>query len=218
MKAEININLIRVFTKPDWGKYVLCIKFFFYIFTGQTNRKYMSSNREKKLNKSDVRMGIWKFILSFAVLSVVSFMCLFFFFKSYDIQREGISREAEAYKELMGRSDVLRNLVDEIYDKMIQLNINKVENDVFLRTSIMDNVRDAKNIMGKDSTQNFKHYAVLMKQIEPMMTLKAQIIEVEYKKKTVKRDLDDCMGKINRANSELRKDPTRNFTGSRRRR
>ncbi|WP_238555546.1 type VI secretion system TssO [Chryseobacterium sp. P1-3] len=145
-------------------------------------------------------------------------MCLFFFFKSYDIQREGISREAEAYKELMGRSDVLRNLVDEIYDKMIQLNINKVENDVFLRTSIMDNVRDAKNIMGKDSTQNFKHYAVLMKQIEPMMTLKAQIIEVEYKKKTVKRDLDDCMGKINRANSELRKDPTRNFTGSRRRR
>ncbi|AKK73360.1 type VI secretion system TssO [Chryseobacterium gallinarum] len=178
----------------------------------------MSSNREKKLNKSDVRMGIWKFILSFAVLSVVSFMCLFFFFKSYDIQREGISREAEAYKELMGRSDVLRNLVDEIYDKMIQLNINKVENDVFLRTSIMDNVRDAKNIMGKDSTQNFKHYAVLMKQIEPMMTLKAQIIEVEYKKKTVKRDLDDCMGKINRANSELRKDPTRNFTGSRRRR
>ncbi|MDW9382747.1 type VI secretion system TssO [Chryseobacterium sp. JV558] len=178
----------------------------------------MSSNREKKLNKSDVRIGIWKFILSFVVLSVVTFTCLFLFFKSYDIQREGISREAEAYKELMLRSDVLKDHIDEIYDKMNQLSINKVENDVFLRTSIMDNVRDAKNIMGKDSAQSFKHYAVLMKQIVPMMTLKAKIIEVEYKKKTVLRDLDECMGKIKVTNNELRKDPTRNFTGSKRRR
>jgi hypothetical protein len=178
----------------------------------------MSSNREKKLNKSDVRIGIWKFILSFAVLAVISFACLFLFFKSYDMQREGISREAEAYKELMLRSDVLKNHVDEIYDKMTQLSLNKVDNEVFLRTSIMDNVRDAKNIMGKDSIQNFKHYAVLMKQIEPMMALKAKIIEVEYRKKLAKRDLEDCMGKVDRANSELRKDPTRNFTGSKRRR
>lgn len=151
----------------------------------------MSSNREKKLNRSDVRTGIWKFILSFVVLSAVSFTCLFLFFKSYDIQREGISREAEAYKELMLRSDVLKDHIDDIYDKMNQLSINKVENEVFLRTSIMDNVRDAKNIMGKDSVQSFKHYAVLMKQIVPMMNLKARIIEVEYQKKTVLRDLDE---------------------------
>ncbi|UKB84990.1 type VI secretion system transmembrane protein TssO [Chryseobacterium sp. MEBOG06] len=177
----------------------------------------MSSNREKKLNKSDVRIGIWKFILSFAVLSVVSFACLFLFFKSYDIQREGISREAEAYKELMRRSDVLKNHVDDIYDKMNQLSVNKVENEVFLRTSIMDNVRDAKNIMNKDSSQNFKHYAVLMKQIEPMMSLKAKIIEVEYNKRIVLRDLEECMNKTKVTNNELRKDPTRNFTGSKRR-
>lgn len=177
----------------------------------------MSSNREKKLNKSDVRIGIWKFILSFAVLSVVSFTCLFLFFKSYDIQREGISREAEAYKELMRRSDVLKNHVDDIYDKMNQLSVNKVENEVFLRTSIMDNVRDAKNIMNKDSSQNFKHYAVLMKQIEPMMSLKAKIIEVEYNKRIVLRDLEECMNKTKVTNNELRKDPTRNFTGSKRR-
>lgn len=177
----------------------------------------MSSNREKKLNKSDVRIGIWKFILSFAVLSVVSFICLFFFFKSYDIQREGISREAEAYKQLMGRSDALKTHVDDIYDRMTQLDANKVENEVFLRTNIMDNVSDAKNIMGKDSTGNFKHYAVLMKQIGPMIALKAKIMEVEYKKKTVLRDLENCIGKVDKANSQLRKDPTRNFTGSRRR-
>ncbi|MGU3373609.1 type VI secretion system TssO [Chryseobacterium sp. M5A1_1a] len=177
----------------------------------------MSSNREKKLNKSDVRTGIWKFILSFAVLSVVSFSCLYLFFKSYDIQREGISREAENYKELMRRSDLLKTHIDNIYERMTQLDMNKVENDVFLRTNIMDNVRDAKNIMGKDSTGNFKHYAVLMKQIEPMINLKTKIIGVEYKKKTVLRDLEECMGKVGRANSELRKDPTRNFTGGKRR-
>ncbi|MGE8434486.1 MULTISPECIES: type VI secretion system TssO [Chryseobacterium] len=169
------------------------------------------------MNKSDVRTGIWKFILSFAVLSVVSFGCLYLFFKSYDIQREGISREAENYMELMRRSDLLKTHVDNIYDRMTQLDMNKVQNDVFLRTNIMDNVRDAKNIMGKDSTGNFKHYAVLMKQIEPMINLKTKIIGVEYKKKTVLRDLEECMGKVGRANNELRKDYTRNFTGGKRR-
>ncbi|WP_228448478.1 MULTISPECIES: type VI secretion system TssO [unclassified Chryseobacterium] len=169
------------------------------------------------MNKSDVRMGIWKFILSFAVLSMVSFSCLYLFFKSYDIQREGISREAEAYKELMRRSDLLKSSVDDIYEKMTQLDMNKVQNDAFLRTSIMDNVGSVKSIMGKDSTQSFKHYAALMKQIGPMITLKTNIIGVEYKKKTVLRDLDECMGKVSRANNELRKDPTRNFTGGRRR-
>lgn len=217
MKEKININLNRDFTKPGQGKYVLCIKNFFYTFTGQTNRKHMSSNREKKLNKSDVRTGIWKFILSFVVLSMVSFSCLYLFFKSYDIQREGISREAEAYKELMRRSDLLKLSVDDIYEKMTQLDMNKVKNEAFLRTNIMDNVGSVKSVMGKDSITNFRHYAALMKQIGPMLALKTKISGVDSKKKTVLRDLDECMGKINRANNELRKDPTRNFTGGRRR-
>ncbi|MGG5210046.1 type VI secretion system TssO [Chryseobacterium sp. MIQD13] len=176
----------------------------------------MSSNREKKLNKSDVRAGIWKFILSFVILSMVSFLCLFLFFKSYNMQREGIVRDADAYKELMMRGDVLRAHVDKIYDQMNQLNINKVENDVFLKTRIMDDVREVKNIMGKDSVDNFKHYAVLMKQIVPMLNLKADIMGVEYNKKIVLRDLEECMGKVGKANTQLRKDPTRNFTGGRR--
>ncbi|SHF23966.1 hypothetical protein SAMN02787073_1766 [Chryseobacterium vrystaatense] len=214
MKVEIKLRLIRVFTNLDWGKYVLYIKFFFYIFTGQTNRKYMSSNREKKLNKSDVRIGIWKFILSFAVLSVVSFLCLLLFFKSYTIQREGIAREADAYKELMRRSDALRDQVENIYENMEHYDISKVQNDVFLRTSIMDDVANAKNIMGKDSVDNFKHYAVLMKQIGAMLKLKGDIMEVEYKKKIVLRDLEECISKVDRANNQLKKDPTRHFTGS----
>ncbi|KFF27148.1 type VI secretion system TssO [Chryseobacterium vrystaatense] len=174
----------------------------------------MSSNREKKLNKSDVRIGIWKFILSFAVLSVVSFLCLLLFFKSYTIQREGIAREADAYKELMRRSDALRDQVENIYENMEHYDISKVQNDVFLRTSIMDDVANAKNIMGKDSVDNFKHYAVLMKQIGAMLKLKGDIMEVEYKKKIVLRDLEECISKVDRANNQLKKDPTRHFTGS----
>ncbi|MBL1223116.1 type VI secretion system transmembrane protein TssO [Chryseobacterium sp. L7] len=177
----------------------------------------MSSSREKKLNKSDVRAGIWKFILSFAVLSVVSFMCLFLFFKSYSIQREGITKDADAYRDLMVRGDVLRAQVEKIYERMNQYNINKVENEVFLKTSIMDDINDAKLIMGKDSADNFKHYAILLKQIGPMLTLKNDIAGVEYRKRGVLRDLDDCMSKVQRANGQLRKDPTRNFTGGRRR-
>lgn len=100
---------------------------------------------------------------------------------------------------------------------MNQLNLDKVQNGAFLRTRIMDDVNEVKNIMGKDSADNFKHYAVLMKQIGPMLKLKDDIIEVEYKKKMVLRDLAECIGKVDRANNQLKKDPTRNFTGGRRR-
>lgn len=178
----------------------------------------MSSNREKKLNKSDVRLGIWKFVLSFVALSGVSFICVFFFFKSYDLQREGIKKQADDYRELLTRSDLLKTHVDSILYRMDQLDINKVANDNFLRNYIMDNVRDAKNIMGKDSADNFKHYSILMKQIEPMLALKNQIIDVSYKEQVALRDLSECQGKIGIVNKELRTDPTRKFTGGRRRR
>ncbi|MEN4760025.1 MULTISPECIES: type VI secretion system TssO [unclassified Chryseobacterium] len=178
----------------------------------------MSSNREKKLNKSDVRAGIWKFVLSFIALSAVSFMAVFFFFKSYDLQRKGIQKEVDEYKNLLSRNELLKIQIDSIHYRMTLLDINKVENDIFLRNYIMDNVRDAKNIMGADSAKNFKHYSVLLKHLEPMLALKTQIINISNKEQTALRDLNECMGKVVRVNSELRVDPTRKFTGSRKRR
>lgn len=178
----------------------------------------MSSNREKKLNTSDVRIGIWKFVLSFIVLSGVSFICVFFFFKSYDIQRVGIKKEADNYHELLTRSDALRIQVDSILYRMDQLDINRVDNDILLRNYIIDNVRDAKNIMGKDSADNFKHYSILMKQIAPMLALKNQIVIVSNKEQIALRDLSECRGKVGMANHALQVDPTRKFSGSRRRR
>ncbi|MFY7814896.1 type VI secretion system TssO [Chryseobacterium taeanense] len=178
----------------------------------------MSSNREKKLNKADVRIGIWKFVLSFIVLSGVSFICVFFFFKSYDIQRQGIRKEADNYRDLLTRSDLLRIHVDSILYRMDQLDINRVENDIFLRNSIMDDIRNARDVMGKDTADNFKHYSILMKQIEPMLALKKQIIDVSYKEQVAIRDLSECKGKIGVINNELKVDPTRKFSGLRRRR
>ncbi|MFC5873952.1 hypothetical protein SAMN05443633_101120 [Chryseobacterium arachidis] len=178
----------------------------------------MSSNREKKLNKKDVSLGVWKFILSFIVLSGVSFICVFFFFKSYDLQRQGVKKQADDYREMLSRGDVLKTHVDSILYRMDKLNISKVDNDIILRNSIMDNVQDAKNIMGKDSVDNFKHYSILMKQIEPMLALKTEIVKVSYKEQIALRDISECRGKIGIVNNELKVDPTRNFTGSRRRR
>jgi len=178
----------------------------------------MSSNREKKLNKADVRIGIWKFVLSFIVLSGVSFICVFFFFKSYDIQREGIKNEADRYRDLLTRSTVLKDHIDSIFYRMDQLDINRVQNDIFLRNAIMEDVRNARGAMGTDSAGNFKHYSILMKQIEPMLALKKQIIDVSYKEQVALRNLNECKGKIGIINSELKVDPTRKFSGMRRRR
>jgi len=57
-----------------------------------------------------------------------------------------------------------------------------------------------------------------MKQIEPMLALKKQIIEVSYKEQVALRNLSECKGKIGVINNELRVDPTRKFSGIRRRR
>ncbi|MCU7613051.1 type VI secretion system transmembrane protein TssO [Chryseobacterium sp. GMJ5] len=176
----------------------------------------MPTNREKKLNTSDVRIGIWKFILSFIILSVVSFCAVFFFFKSYDIQRKGIQKEIDDYRNLLSRNELLKIQVDSIQYRMTLLDINKVDNDILLRNYIMENVRDAKKIMGADSAQNFKHYSILLKKIEPMLALKSQIIMVSNKEQTAIRDLNACMGKVDRVNHQLRVDPTRKFTGRRR--
>ncbi|EJL74225.1 type VI secretion system TssO [Chryseobacterium populi] len=176
----------------------------------------MSSNKEKKLNRSDVRVGIWKFVLSFIVLAVVSFTGVFFFFKSYDTQTEGISREAEAYRALQGRSDLLKVQVDTIFSRMSRL--NQADNEALYSSNIIDNVNDAYNIMGKDSADNFKHYSTLMKQIRPMLTLKNKIVEVSNRKKIAIRNANDCRGKVDNMEDVLKIDPTRKFSGGRRKR
>ncbi|MCX8532807.1 type VI secretion system TssO [Chryseobacterium luquanense] len=176
----------------------------------------MSSNREKKLNRSDVRSGIWKFIFSFIILSGISFTSVYFFFKSYDTQLKGIDKEVAQYRDLLNRDDLLHTQVDSIYARMELLDSDKAYNDNYLRTYILDNVREAQQIMGVDSADNFKHYAVLMQKIKPMLNLKSQIINVSFKQQIAIRNVQDCQGKSNQINNKMMIDPTRKFTGRRR--
>ncbi|MCU7619022.1 type VI secretion system transmembrane protein TssO [Chryseobacterium sp. PBS4-4] len=176
----------------------------------------MSVNRDKKLNKSDVRMGIWKFILSFIVLSLISFCAVFFFFKSYHTQRKGMETEADKYSELRGRSNVLNIKIDSIHHLMTLLDINKVQNDIQLRKQITEELYDARSIMGQDSVDNLRHYAVLLKHIGPMLDLKTKIISVANQKEYYRSQLMRCQGKNAGVRRELLVDPTRKFTGRRR--
>ncbi|MFC7346267.1 type VI secretion system TssO [Chryseobacterium zhengzhouense] len=176
----------------------------------------MSSNREKKLNRSDVRSGIWKFILSFIILSAVSFTSVYFFFKSYDKQLKGVDEEVTRYRDLLNRDNLLRIHVDSIYARMELLDSDKAYNDNFLRTYILDNVREAQDIMGADSADNFKHYAVLMQRIKPMLNLKSQIINVSFKQQIAIRNVQECQGRSNQISNKMKIDPTRKFTGRRR--
>lgn len=175
----------------------------------------MSVYNSKKLNRSDVQTGIWRFVLSFAALSAVSFMAVFFFFKSYDTQRAGIQKEVDDYKNLLSRNELLKIQVDSIYQRMSILGLNQVENDIYLRDYIQENVRDARKIMGKDSATEFKHYASLLHKVENMLALKSQIIKVSGKEQIALRDLNECQGKDGRVLKELQVDPSRRYSGRR---
>lgn len=176
----------------------------------------MSVNRDKKLNKSDVRIGIWKFIVSFVVLSLVSFCAVFFFFQSYHTQRLGMEAESEKYSELLGRSSVMNIKVDSIHHLMSLLDINKVQNDIQLRKQITEELYDARSIMGEDSVDNLKHYAVLLKHVGPMLDLKTKIINIANQKEYHRSQLLRCQGKNTSVVKELKVDPTRKFAGRRR--
>lgn len=201
---------------------IVCIKFnfvhkcFFSYFHNPNQITSMSSNREKKLNKSDVRLGIWKFILSFIILSAISFIAVFFFFKSYDRQLTGVDEEVRAYRDLLNRNNLLHTHIDSIYARMELYDSDKAYNDNYLRTYILDNVREAQEIMGADSATNLKHYAVLMQKIKPMLNLKSQIVTVSAKQQIAIRDVQECQGKSSQINNKMRIDPSRKFTGRRR--
>lgn len=178
----------------------------------------MSTNRDKKLNKSDVRVGIWKFILSFVILSLITFSTVFFFFKSYHTQRLGMEKEVDKYEELLGRSKAMKIMVDTINYHVASLDIAVVNNDIPLRTQIAEEIDEARVVIGEDSADNLKHYASLLNHITPMLNLKAKIIDASNKKEFARNELIRCTGKVAKVNVELTKDPTRHFSGGRRRR
>lgn len=164
----------------------------------------MASHGQKKLNKDDVRNGIFRFVLSFAVLLTVSFLTVFLFFRSSDIQKRQIQQELNDYKSVLSRNELLKIKMDTIYYKMALLNSNKVENDIFLRNSILEDLQDTRNIMGADTAKSFKQYATLTKNIGKMTVFKNELINITAKEQNALRSLNECMGKVGKMNSQMK--------------
>jgi hypothetical protein len=164
-----------------------------------------------KLNASSVRNGFLKFLAFFAVLILLSFLSVFFFLKSYAIQRDNVQKDIISYKEILNKQEVLKSKMDTIYYQMSLLSTDKVRNDVFLSSYISKNIQETRDIIGQDSISEFKGYSFLLNRLDSIMALKTEIIVISDKERLALKDLNECMGKISKVKSEISKDPTRGF-------
>lgn len=164
-----------------------------------------------KLNASSVRKSFLRFLAFFAVLILLSFLSVFFFLKSYTIQRENVQKDIVAYKEVLNKQEVLKAKMDTIYYQMSLLSTDKVRNDVFLSSYISKNIQETRDIIGQDSISEFKGYSFLLNRLDSIMALKTEIIVISDKERLALKDLNECMGKISKVKSEISKDPTRGF-------
>jgi len=168
----------------------------------------MAFKGQRKLNKDDVRNGVLRFAFSFVVLVSTCLLTVFLFFRSSKIQKEQIQQELNDYKSILSRNELLKVKMDTIYYKMSLLNSNRVENDIFLRNSILEDLQDTKNIMGKDSIKSFRQYATLTKNIGKMTIFKNDLINITAKERNALRNLQECIGKVEKMNSQMKtKDP-----------
>lgn len=156
----------------------------------------MASYGQKRLNKEDVRKGTLRFIFSFLALTAISFLSVFLFFKSSQLQNKEIRKELDNYNDMIGRNNFLKIKMDTIYYKLSLLSNDKVQNDMMLRNSIIDDLMVSRQLIGKDSADDLKYYATLLKNIEPMLGYKNQLIKLKTDEKNALRSLDNCMGRI----------------------
>lgn len=153
----------------------------------------------------------FRFIAHFAVLSLLIFLTVYFFFKSNAVQRHNIQNDIVAYKEILNKQQVLKSKIDTIYYQMSLLNTGRVKNDVFLGNYISENIQQTRDIIGTDSISGFEHYSFLLNRLDSILALKNEIIVISDKERLALRDLNECMGKIAEVKAELLKDPTRGF-------
>lgn len=164
-----------------------------------------------KLNASTVRASFFRFLGYFSSLTLLTFLSVYLFLKSNIIQKENIQNDIIAYKETLNKQQVLKSKIDTIYYQMTLLNTGQVRNDVFLSNYISQNIQETRNIIGSDSTSNFKHYSYLLTNLDSLMMLKNQVITISDRERLALKDLNECMSKMSKIKSELHKNPTRGF-------
>lgn len=172
----------------------------------------MNESIPKRLNEDAIKREFRKFLLHFGVLSLTSFGVIYFFIKTHDTQSANIHKDIVSYRQLLNKHQVIKSKVDSIYYQMSLLNTGKVRNDIFLGNYISDNIQDVRKIIGQDSIANFKHYSFLLNKLDSLLALKNEIITIKDKEQLALRDLNECIGKINKVKKELSYNPARNFS------
>lgn len=157
----------------------------------------------QKLNKKDVQKGTLYFMFSFIILCFFSFISIFLFFKSSDNQKDNIQEDVNNYKGIISRNNILQSKLDTIYVKMNKLSKNQVNNEIFLRNSIIRDIKECQIVMGQDSIKEFKQYASLMNHLKKTIEFKDDIMMTVHEEQIALRDLNDCQQKVNQLNKAI---------------
>ena len=171
----------------------------------------MISTGQKKLNKNDVRRGLWGFLISFFILAGLSFLSIFFFFKSSEMQKNLILKDVDNYNNIILRSDLLKRNIDDIYSNMKLLSSGRVSNGSALSKLILSDIQTSKEVIEKDSLKEFRHYSTLLESMDEMITLKNKLNNVSLEEQLAKKNYQDCQGiaavKIEAPQKKLPKGP-----------
>ena len=165
----------------------------------------MKSYGQKRLNKGDVQKGTRNFIISFIILCAMAFSVVFLFFKSAEMQNKQIWSDLDAYHDMLGRNELLNIKLDTIYDKMSMMSNDKVSNDLFLRNSVIQDIQIANQLIAKDSIADLKQISLLLKQMQPMLTYKNELLKKKMEKSSISRLLNECMGNVGRVSEGIKK-------------
>ena len=165
----------------------------------------MKSYGQKRLNKGDVQKGTRNFIISFIILCAMAFSVVFLFFKSAEMQNKQIRSDLDAYHDMLGRNELLNIKLDTIYDKMSMMSNDKVSNDLFLRNSVIQDIQIANQLIAKDSIADLKQISLLLKQMQPMLTYKNELLKKKMEKSSISRLLNECMGNVGRVSEGIKK-------------
>jgi hypothetical protein len=165
----------------------------------------------RRLNFKEIRNSFFKFLMSFIVLLFFSFLSFYLFYKSSEFQQDRLYSDVLNYKQLLNKQIVIKSKVDTIFYNMSLLNTGKVRNDLFLESYIAKDVNELKKIIGEDNDGDFKHYSILLRDIDSILTLKNKLIYISDEEKVFLRDLNECMNKFKSAHKELSDDPLRKF-------
>lgn len=167
----------------------------------------MKKYGQKKLNQKDVNTGIRNFVLTFLLLTAISFSAVFFLFKSSAAQGDNVVKRMEEYRGIIERNKMLSEKLSEIEMNMELIGSENITNTPALTDHIIANIKECKAVIGEDSASAFKHYSILLEDMSAMMNQKTLLLNLSNNERNAKRDYDDCMQRVGRIDKALSTNP-----------